>query len=82
MPHCTLTQAQVYDMLAHVREDGTCAVTLCRECRGLGAPCTSMLDFGPEYRRRKIAYLQGLLDPDYVARKRAEEDARYEKEPL
>lgn len=84
MRRCTLTQAQIFEMLEAVQEDGQCGITRCNACTGIGAPCNSNadLDFGPEYRRRKIAYFEGLLDPDYVARIRAEEDARYAKEPL
>ena len=83
MPQCTLTQAQIFEMLEAVQEDGTCGIARCRACTGTGSPCLDGdLDHGPEYRRLKIAYFEGLLDPDYVARKRAKEDARYAKEPL
>lgn len=83
MPQCTLTQAQIREMLDSVQEDGTCGIGRCDVCTGVGSPCTDGgLGFGPEYRRLKIAYFEGLLDPDSVARKRAEEDARYAKEPL
>ena len=84
MPQRTLTQAQILEMLEAVREDGQCGITRCGACTGIGAPCSSNddLDSGPEYRRLKIAYFEGLLDPDYVAQKRAEEDARYAREPL
>ena len=83
MPQSTLTQAQIFEMLEAVQEDGTCGIARCCVCIGTGSPCSDGdLGFGPEYRRLKIAYFEGLLDPDYVARKRAEEDARYAKEPL
>ena len=83
MPKCTLTQAQIREMLDYVQEDGACGVSYCRACTGVGSPCLDIdLRFGPEYRRLKIAYFEGLLNPDYVARKRAEEDSCYEKEPL
>ena len=83
MPQCTLTQAQIREMLDYVQADGECGISRCAACTGVGSPCSDVdLGFGPAYRRLKIAYFEGLLDPDYVARKRAEEDARYAKEPL
>ena len=83
MPQCTLTQAQIREMLDYVQADGKCGIARCRVCTGVGSPCLDVdLGFGPEYRRLKIAYFQGLLDPDYAATRRVEEDARYAKEPL